>query len=263
MDNSMTKTRITFKVVSTLKRLEVKDIANVDERKDVKKMTKLLGAANGGGSNITNTYSTKIRGYSANTENCDKAVLNSRIDVVAGIIKWLDNQDSQQLRSSVEKFHKTVASEKKKLSDEYGSTKIPAERYVQYLNACRAVSVSVWVTQLVVTKISPTPFEGGILNSESQLYHATVKTKTVYTSYPITKDYLISQNAVTVTEEVEDYVDDNGVEQTRTVQICDFIEAGTAALTSFKKRASGNVEIAHVVNKKTGEEVLTLRRVTT
>lgn len=260
MDNSTTKTKVTFKVVSTLKRLEVSDVLGVDVRKDVKKVSKLLGKANGGGSSVTNTYSTRLNSMVALDDIADERIRESRLDMVAGIVKWLDSQDSHQLRERVERFHKVVASEKRKLHEEYGATTIPAERYKQYLDACREVSVSVWVTQLVVTKVSPTYFEGGVLNSESKLYHATVKTKTVYTSSPITEDYMISQEVVKPEEREVEYTDEKGVSRKEKVRICVFTKHGKHGVSDFEKRASGSAEIAYVFDKRTGEKILVLRR---
>jgi len=262
MDNSATsapKTQVTFKVVSTMKTFKVNDVLGVNTRKDVKKVSKLLGKLNGEASNVINTYSTKIKGYKANDDVADKAVRESRIDVVADTIRWLDSQDSSVLRKKVEDFHKVVASEKKKLLDEYGSTTIPSDRYRQYLDECQKVSITVWVTQLVVTKTSTAYFDGSSYNEESKLYHATVKTKTVYTATPITEEYMISSGAVN-TEEISETYTDNGESKVRKVRICTFPSvSGPGTISNFTKRSSGSVEIAYATNRL-GEQILTLRR---
>lgn len=251
-------TQITLKVVSTMKHFAVSDVLGVDVRKDVKKVKKLLGKANGGGANITNTYSTKLSGYNV-SETVEDDVLQARIDVIANIIRYLDSQDTDSLRQAVKTFHTTVAAEKQKLSDEYGSTTIPAERYKAYLTACKKVEVTLWATQLVVTKVSDQEFPDAVYNVDSGRYHSTVKTKTVYTTYPIKAEALL--NAGVIKEcFTETKKDDGTVEKTKYYALVEM--SNEAGVNTFKRSASGRVEIAEVVDKRSGEKILVLRKKT-
>lgn len=193
----MGNTTITVKCVSSLKHLEVTDVANVEVRQDVKKLRRILGESGKKGVGIKNTWSTQLFGAYAETEAADEAVkASTRIDATFACVGFIDRLNDAVIQKKIREFHDGVASLKKALYDKYGETSIPAEAMREYYNSAKKLSVSYWSTQIVVTRISDEPFDGGVLNPESGKYHATCKTKSVVTSFPIHEEYLTASGVL-------------------------------------------------------------------
>lgn len=246
----MSSTDITIKVVSTLTSLKVSDLLGVETRKDIKRISRIIGSANDKKDTIKNTYSVMIEHFATTSEQAAIDARESQINVVGSIALFLDRENKREIERKIRIFHDTVKSEKQKLLDEYGTTTVPADRYRQYLSACRDVEITYWKCQCVVTKISDTPFEGGSLNSESGKYHATSRTKTIVTDRPLTMEYLL-ETGICVT-----YEDDNGKPVKDRVQIAD---SSAVSYKQFARKASGGVYLTEAKNDH-GETVLVLRK---
>lgn len=245
---------ISIKVVSSMQSPKVKDLLGVESRKDFKKVSKILGNPIAkSAKSIKNTYSTKVLVVTANDVVTEADVLAaSQINMVGTLIDYLDSINDVNVEVKVNNFHRVVRQEKKALSDEYGGTAIPADRYKQYLNKCRAAEVTWWKSQVIVTKSSDTQFDGAELDSETGKWHATAKTKTVFTQFPVTEEVLIG--AGLIKQEVRK--DNDGKEYTVNVGLC---SGDKLTLKSKVRSTSGKVYLQEVVNQF-GEKILILRR---
>lgn len=171
---------VTVKVVTQKIHLEYTGTATTTSNVAAKRMSKLLGLNSEGSQNSSSEQSTtkvwKIFDTTITNETPDIGPVHLEFEPVLTALMDLNNEDAVVKKNE---FFTAVETGKKALREKFGD-KVPNSAILDLAQKVSSKAVTIWKTQIITTRNSATPFEGGHQTRDGR-YSATVKSKTIYT----------------------------------------------------------------------------------